>query len=62
MGTILTTQAGKTYRLIQSNNGVRLEFEAADGTFAEVFRHWPDENTAPEVVLNEIPIVIGGQG
>lgn len=62
MGTILTTQAGKTYKVIQSNIGLRVEFQNPDGTFGEILSHRPDENTAPEVVLNEIPIAIGGQG
>lgn len=62
MGTMTITQAQKTYRVIQSNNGVRLEFEAADGTFDEVFRHWPDEaspepqNTAPEIIDNDFSL------
>lgn len=42
MGTITTEQAGKTYRVVQSNSGVRLLHQQPDGTFVEVFRHWPD--------------------
>lgn len=50
MGTMTITQAGKTYRCIQSNNGLRVEFENPDGSTTEVLRHWPDSepvNTAP---------------
>lgn len=43
MGTITTTQAGKTYKLVQSNKGLRVEFEGR-----EIFRHWPEATTPPE--------------
>lgn len=50
MATMTIEQAGKAYKVIQSNNGVRLEFLTEAGTFEEVFRHWPDtitETAAP---------------
>lgn len=46
MATMTIEQAGKAYRVVQSNNGVRLEFLNSAGTFEEVFRHWPDAETA----------------
>ena len=42
MGTILTTQAGHTYKVVQSNIGLRVEYLDGD-TFAEILIHRPDE-------------------
>jgi len=45
MGTITTTQAGHTYKVVQSNIGIRVEyFDGSD--FVEILIHRPDE-TAP---------------
>ena len=41
MGTILTTQAGHTYKVVQSNIGLRVEY-LDGGTFAEILIHRPD--------------------
>ena len=49
MATMTIEQAGKVYRVVQSNNGVRLEFLNSAGAFEEVFRHWPDTASAAPV-------------
>lgn len=61
MGTIVTKQAGHTYNVIPSNIGMRVEYHRPDGTLEEILVHRPSENTAPEVVLNEIHLDIGEQ-
>ena len=38
MPTLRTSQAGHEYTLVQSNKGLRVEYEGR-----EVYRHWPDE-------------------
>ena len=48
MSTINVEQANRSYRLVLSNKGLRVEFEERDGSYVEVFRHWPDEAQQPE--------------
>ena len=46
MGTITVSQAGRTYRLVLSNKGLRVEHEGQ-----EIFRHWPEDGAGPGSIL-----------